>query len=175
MQKIPDTDKQNPVICLSGNKNIGWNGPKKTALRSFSFERAGGPPPSVFFALSGIFLYFSACAEKFWQLLVSDIQYVRLSSVPFGTTLFSHSPTCRFRRKILFPQNLMQICQLFFIYLNTQTAECLKNTFYRFFFIKKNAFLLKINQNNWHFYKDTPRKKAVRMQNMKILSNLKKT
>lgn len=29
MQKIPDTDKQNPVICLSGNKNIGWNGPKK--------------------------------------------------------------------------------------------------------------------------------------------------
>jgi len=47
----------------------------------------------------------------------------------------------------------MQICQLFFIYLNTQTAECLKKTFYRFTFIKKMNILLKNNQNKWHFYK----------------------
>lgn len=166
MQKIPDTDKQNPVICLSGNKNIGWNGPKKTALRSFSFERAGGPPPSVFFTLSGIFLYLSACAEKFWQLLVGDIQYVWLSSASFGITLFSHPPTRDFPEKILFPQNLMQICQLFFIYLNTQTAECLKNTFYSFFFIKKTSILLKNNQKYWHFYKYTLQKMAIRMQNI---------
>ncbi len=59
----------------------------------------------------------------------------------------------RFLRKILFPQNLMQICQLFFIYLNTQTVECLKNMFYHFIFIKIINVLLINNQKKLLFYK----------------------
>jgi hypothetical protein len=48
---------------------------KKTALRPFSFERAGGPPPSVFFALNELI---SFC------YVVSDLVF----SVVLGCSMF---------------------------------------------------------------------------------------
>lgn len=66
---------------------------KKSAPRPFSFERTGGPPPSVIFAQVGYFLFLDVCRfRRTPSHLVTSFSKYELKFLTLSIHLFVHFP-----------------------------------------------------------------------------------